>query len=265
MSMTFIKEPNLSDYDFSNCIDADKLTTTEKLTLAKTFQEILHHIHTIDAYPGAHISEEKRQAVVDTIMPVITSNPNLLYIFNIDHLRNYSTSIANECIRANCDTVVKYALQDSHAATIVDHLGRNLGMRCAYEGNEELTLLSLDNKIARRQQNNNGLNIGMISAKNKLLAPTLKALDDEIVSAQLSSDSENIGMICARIINGDRRMIPAFEKAASNPNTILAKNNQGKTMLDTAKQSGYNEEKINKNFAKTILKAQMLEDQMSQN
>ena len=262
MRPAFIKEPILEEFDFTQCPNAEQLTASEKLSIAKLYQEVICELHTIDAYPGAKVSEEKRQAVTDRITPIINSNPNLKYIFHIEKKRNYSTSIARECLRAKCDSVVESFFEDKLASSVTDHLGRNLGMLCAYEGHENLVLLALDNEDARRQQSKNGLNIGMICAKNKLVDATLKALDDEVASSQKSVDGETIGMVCARVIAGDRTMLPAFEKAASNPRTILLRDNQDRTILDIAKSSCYAGASIAEKFGKVLLQAQLMQDGM---
>lgn len=262
MRPAYLKEPVLDNFDFTQCPNADSITTAEKLATAKLYQEVIYELHKIEAYPGAKVSEEKRQAVVDTVLPIIEATPNLKYIIELDKRRNYSTSIARESIRANCDSIVETFLDDPLASTITDHLGRNLGMICAYEGHENLVLLALDNETARRQQSNNGLNIGMICAKNKLVSATMKALDDDIVSAQQSLDRETIGMICARVITGDRNMLPAFEKAASNPKTILIKDGQGRTLFDIAKTSSYAGATIVEKFSKVLLQAQLMQEGM---
>jgi hypothetical protein len=97
----------------------------------------------------------------------------------------------------------------------------------------------------------------MISAKNKLIQATLKSLDDDIASAQQSADGETIGMICARVIAGDRNMIPVFEKAAANPNTILIEDHNGRNILDIAKSSCYAGTTIAQKFEKTLITAQL--------
>ena len=262
MRPSYLKEPQLENFDFSQCPNFDKLTASEKLAIAKLYQEVIYELKKIEAYPGAKVALEKRQAVMDAIMPIIEANPNLKYIFEIDKKRNHSSSIARECLRTNCDSVVESFLDDEQASSVTDHLGRNLGMLCAYEGHENLVLKALDNPQASRQQAHNGYNIGMVCAKNKLTRATIKALDDDIASSQQSQDSETIGMICARIIAGDRNMIPAFEKAASNPKTILIKDNLGRSMLDIAMASSYAGATISEKFGKVILQAQFMQDGM---
>ena len=262
MRPSYLKEPVLDNFDFTQCPNADSITTAEKLATAKLYQEVIYELHKIEAYPGAKVALEKRQAVIDALMPLIEANPNLKYIFEIDKKRNHSSSIARECLRTNCDSVVESFLDDEQASSVTDHLGRNLGMLCAYEGHENLVLKALDNPQASRQQAHNGYNIGMVCAKNKLTRATIKALDDDIASSQQSQDSETIGMICARIIAGDRNMIPAFEKAASNPKTILIKDNFGRSMLDIAMASSYAGTTISEKFGKVILQAQFMQDGM---
>jgi hypothetical protein len=262
MRPAFLKEPVLEEFDFNQCPNAEHLTASEKLSIAKLYQEVVYELNTIEAYPGAKVSEEKRQAVIDRITPIIDSNPNLKYIFHIEKNRNYSTSIARECLRTKCDSIVESFFEDELASSVTDHLGRNLGMICAYEGHENLVLLALDNEKARRQQSKNGLNIGMICAKNKLVNATMKALDDDIAAAQQSADSETIGMICARVIAGDRTMLPAFEKAASNPKTVLIKDNQNRTLFDIAKTSSYAGATIVEKFSKVLLQAQLMQEGM---
>ena len=262
MRPSYLKEPQLENYDFSQCPNSDSLTATERLAIAKLYQEVIFELKKVAAYPCAKVAPEKKQAVIDTIMPIIQANPNLKYMFEIDKKRNCSSSIARECLRTNCDSVVENFLDDELASSVTDHLGRNLGMLCAYEGHEDLVLKALDNLQASRQQAHNGYNIGMVCAKNKLVRATIKALDDDIASAQQSQDSETIGMICARIIAGDRKMIPAFEKAASNPKTILIKDNLGRNMLDIAIASSYAGVTISEKFGKVILQAQLMQDGM---
>ncbi len=262
MRPAYLKEPKLENYDFTQCPNASQMSTVEKIELAKTYQEVVYEIHKIECYPGAKVSEDRRQAVIDTIMPIIDTNPELKYIFQLDKTSNSSTSIARECLRANCESIVESFLQDSLASSVTDHIGRNLGMLCAYESHENLVLLALDNEDARRQQSNNGLNIGMICAKNKLVKATMKALDDDIASSQQSIDGETIGMICARVIAGDRNMLPVFKKAASNLKTILITDNQNRTLLDIAKGSSYAGASTADKFSKILLQAQLMQEGM---
>ena len=255
----YLKEPNLKDYNFEQC---SQLSTTEQLKLARTYQEIVCELNMVGAYPGAKITEEKKQATFDNIMPIIEENPDLKYMYYYDKSRNYSSTIARECIRSGCTNIVKQIILDDKAVTSIDHMGRNIGMISALEGNEEITLLILDNETARRQQSNNGHNIGMISAKNKLIQATLKSLDDDIASAQQSADGETIGMICARVIAGDRNMIPVFEKAASNHKTILIQDNQGRNIIDIARASSYAGATLANKFERTLLEAQLLQPEL---
>lgn len=103
--------------------------------------------------------------------------------------------------------------------------GRNLGMKAALCGLEDIVLIALDNYEASVQQTDTGYNIGMFSAASGLEIATLKALDNQEASIQQNGSGENIGMIAA-----DKYLEQAVLKALDNPVASVQQDKFGKNI-----------------------------------
>lgn len=252
MGYSFEKN-KISDFTFSAC---PKISDEEKLALIEKFNEISKQLELIKAYPLGNATEEKRHMADLQVLNQLMKNPNLMYIAQIDKERASSEGLAKRLLRSRCNKSIEYMLHDEVAPTILDELGRNLGMLCATEGNEDLVLIALDNHNASiHTSHNSGNNIGMFAASRGMVRATIKALDNPVASLQQNIEGDNIGMICARVMNGNEKMTDCFEYAAKNQKALMQTNTTGNSMLTLAEGSGYSSRKLREIFGPLYLRA----------
>lgn len=134
----------------------------------------------------------------------------------------------------NMDIAVLKALDNNTASLQVDNRGENIGHKAAQRGMRRAILKAIQNKKAACQQDKNGYNIGMICAKRGFVKETWNALDNDKAAVQQNDEGMNIGMLAAAHCNvelkTDGEMEKAVCKALDNKKAAKQQDNEGNTI-----------------------------------
>lgn len=227
----------INNFDFTYCTN---LSGVERVKICDEFDSIMRDY--------LWFTNDARSAIATKrIIQAIEKNPNLMYVRHkyIDYGKEKLQTLGDWCYDRYLIDVVAFILKNSKGATIPNHNGKTLGMKCANHGNGALAMCCKDNAEAMTQLSNENKDITMYAAERGLFNVVMEGIKyPGVMTRQRMGDGKTSGMICASNIPTN---IPLAQVHTSlmreyfaNDKARALKDCNGFTMLDILQQA-YNQ------------------------
>ena len=228
----------INNFDFTYCTN---LSGVERVKICDEFNFFMSD------YPWYNNNDSRMAVVTKRVIEAIQRNPNLMYVRHkyIDYGEERLETLGDWCYDRYLFDAVAFILKDKKGATIPDHRGMTLGMKCANRGLGWLAINCKDNEIAMTQLSNEKKDITLYGAERRLFDVVREGIKfDGVMTRQRMGDGKTAGMICAGSIPTD--MSTALIHASlmreyfANDKARALKDCNGFTMLDIFQQA-YNQ------------------------